>query len=131
MAEGHEGPKELDAEAKLARMEILISRVLQIGVTLSAVIIGAGLIWFLVAHASGYPTQAFPRTIGGVLAGIGARKPYALISVGLLALILTPFVRVAVSLGTFLLERDRLYVFTTVFVLFVLIFSWFLGTVLR
>jgi len=43
--------------------------------------------------------------------------------VGLLLLILTPIVRVAVAVVGFLLERDRLYTVVSLIVLVILMFS--------
>jgi len=119
------------SEQRLFQMEILISRVLQVGVLLSAAIIALGLVWLLLVHRTGYPAQGFPRTLGGVWQGVESGRPYAVIALGLLVLILTPVIRVAVAVGTFLVEGDRLYVVTTLFVLCMLIFGFVLGTVLR
>ncbi len=56
-----------------------------------------------------------------------AGKPYAVIELGLLVLITTPALRVALSVGFFAAERDRLYVVLTLLVLAVLVTSYLLG----
>jgi uncharacterized membrane protein len=55
-------------------------------------------------------------------------KPYAIIELGILVLIATPALRVALAVGFFIVERDRFYVITTLLVLAVLIASFLLGT---
>ena len=117
-----------EVEERLLNMELAISRVLQLGVTAAAVVIAFGLILLTIHGHSGYPHQGYPRTLGGVAAGLASGKPYAWIAVGLLLLILTPMLRVAVSVGAFLLEQDSLYVAITLFVLGMLIFSFILGS---
>ena len=59
--------------------------------------------------------------------GAAAGKPYAVIGLGMLLLILTPIVRVALSVLFFLTQRDWLYVATSLFVLAVLSLSLFSG----
>ncbi len=116
-----------DRDQRLARLEMVVSRVLQVGVTLSAAIVAVGIVMFLITHQGGYPIAGFPHTISGVLSGVVQGKPYAVISLGLLVLLLTPVLRVAVSLGSFVVEQDRIYVVVTFYVLAVLIASFFLG----
>jgi len=53
----------------------------------------------------------------------------AVIQLGLLILIATPVVRVAASVVAFAVERDRLYVAITLYVLAVILVSFFLGQV--
>ena len=54
-------------------------------------------------------------------------KPYAIIGAGLLLLIATPVVRVALSVVFFLVQADWLYVGITLFVLAILLISLFTG----
>ena len=56
-----------------------------------------------------------------------AGKPYAIIGLGMLLLIATPVVRVALSVVFFLVQKDWLYVGITVFVLVVLLASMMVG----
>lgn len=116
------------AEERLVDMEAVVSRVLQVGVTAAAAIIAVGLLFLLIAGHSGYPPHGYPLTVGAVLAGLVHAKPYAWIAAGLLLLILTPVLRVAVSAVTFVLERDSIYIVVTLYVLIVLVASFFLGS---
>ncbi len=129
----------------LTRMELVISYALRFGVLLSAAIILVGIVLFALRHDTGYarvePHQLsnllafhqsqgpgfFPTTIAEVVAGTLAGKPYAIIGLGMLLLIATPVFRVALSVFFFLAERDWLYVGITLFVLAVLILSFFTG----
>jgi len=123
---GYEAPR--GAEQRLVDMEAIVSRVLQVGVTAAAAVIALGLLLLLVTGHSGYTPHGYPLTVGGVLLGLANGKPYAWIAAGLLLLILTPVLRVAVSAITFLLERDSIYIVVTLYVLAVLIASFFLGS---
>ena len=129
----------------LTRMELMISYALRVGVLLSAAVILVGILWFALTQNTGYSPVLphhlrdiltfhktsgpgfFPTTLPAVLQGAMAGKPYAIIGLGMLLLILTPVVRVALSVLFFLVQRDRLYVGFTLFVLAVLIFSLFSG----
>lgn len=107
--------------------EIWISKTLRVGVVLSAVITGLGLLLFVLTGSSGYPGESFPTSLAGILKGLFAFKPYAIILSGLFVLILTPVLRVGVSIITFLIEKDYLYVTITATVFVILIISFFLG----
>ena len=129
----------------LTRMELVISGVLRVGVILSAAVIVVGILAFAVEQDTGYARVLphhlkdiltfhqssgpgfFPTSLAPVLEGALAGKPYAIIELGMLVLILTPIVRVALSVFFFLAERDSLYVGITLFVLTVLAFSLFSG----
>jgi len=136
------GPEE---GASLTRMELMNSYALRAGVLLSAAVILVGILSFALTQDTGYAKvlphhlreiltyhQAsgpgfFPTSLSTVLAGAMAGKPYAVIGLGMLLLILTPIVRVALSVFFFLVQRDWLYVGITLFVLAVLAFSLFSG----
>jgi uncharacterized membrane protein len=53
--------------------------------------------------------------------------PLALVALGLLILLLTPILRVAISIVIFALERDWLYTVITLIVLLILLVSLLLG----
>ncbi len=114
----------------------IIGNVLRFGVTISAVLIGVGVIMILVGDKSanfptslsaliksdyGRPTLNFVKLGTGVV----AFNPIAIIELGLLILLATPIVRVAASILLFAAEKDMIYVALTVFVLAVLLFSIF------
>ncbi len=108
----------------------IIGWILQGGVILSAVVIALGLL-LLPTRPGGLSVVRllnFPETFAQVGQGLLILRPQAIISLGLLFLIATPVVRVAVSIVTFAFERDRLYATITFFVLAILLFSvFFLG----
>lgn len=119
--------------------EILISYVLRIGVLLSLVIVVAGLILSFTHHPTYFHSSKelvrlttvdsgeFPDTIGGVWDGLKEVHGQAIIMVGLILLILTPVVRVAVSILAFVYEHDSKFVIFTTLVLALLILAFFLG----
>lgn len=111
------------------QMTSIIGGILLVGVILSACIILIGLI-MLPFRPGGLTTgriENFPHTLPTLWAGLLALHPQAIIELGAVVLILTPFLRVAVSVVTFALERDRKYVVITLIVLIVLIISFLLG----
>ncbi|MBP1776312.1 MAG: hypothetical protein H6Q86_2322, partial [candidate division NC10 bacterium] len=69
----------------------------------------------------------FPAAPAAVLRAAWVGKPYAIIGLGMLLLIATPVVRVALSVAFFLAQRDWLYTGITVFVLAVLLVSLIVG----
>ena len=106
----------------------LIGWVLQGGVILSAAVILFGMV-LLPFHPGGFTPQrllAFPQTLGQVWSGLLVLRPQAVIVLGLLLLIATPVMRVAVSIVVFLLEHDRRFVVITLVVLAILLFSIFM-----
>lgn len=108
-------------------VELAVSKILRICVIVSAVFIAVGLLMFLFSGQSGYPGDTFPTTLKDIFSGLVELKPYAIISLGLLFLIMSPVIRVAVSILVFLKERDYLYVAITGLVFLILIISFFLG----
>lgn len=107
--------------------ELKIAKLLTAGVLLSAAIILVGLILYLVTGTGGYPGDTYPTSPIAILEGILALKPYAVILFGLLILVLTPFLRVGVSIIVFAKEKDRLYVIITAVVFLILVVSLVLG----
>ena len=115
-------------------MEIYISQVLRIGVFSSAAIIMVGLALY-VSHgaASGSSHQSVNQVIDGsrslsvspgtIWNGILTGDAVAIIQLGVLALILTPMTRVAMTAILFVTERDRIFVTITTIVFLVLIFG--------
>ena len=113
------------------RFRTLVSLVLAAGVALSAALIGIGFVAALaagwhgsllgIAHATGPSTTDF----SGLPARLAVLEPLAISQLGLLTLLATPVVRVAVSVVAFALERDRLYAAITLAVLAILLASIF------
>ena len=126
-------------------MELWISYVLRAGVLLSAAVILIGIAGFALTQDTGYTVVLphhlqdilafhaasgpgfFSTSPSAVLGGAFAGKPYAIIGFGLLLLIATPVIRVALSVLFFLFQRDWLYVGITLFVLAVLVVSLLSG----
>jgi uncharacterized membrane protein YfcA/uncharacterized membrane protein len=108
-------------------MNIVIGWILLGGVLLSAAVIVTGVILLFVRHVALNlrALQSFPYTFGQVWAGVMALQPQAFIALGLLLLIATPVMRVAVSIVAFAFERDRRYVAITTLVLVILLVSIF------
>ncbi len=109
-------------------MELWISRVLLFGVLLATAIILAGLTLFLAKGGGSGESlsglvdqQRMAANLGSILHGIARADGKSLIRLGLLALILTPIARVAMSLFLFLREGDRVFVLITAAVLFILL----------
>jgi len=134
-----------DGRAPITRMALAISYVLRGGVLLSAAVILWGISLAAVTRNTGYaPIQPhhlpdilsfhaaagpgyFPTAPATVLRAALAGKAYAIVGVGVLLLIATPIVRVAMSVVFFLAQRDWLYAGITVLVLAVLLVSLIVG----
>ncbi len=118
--------------SKLDITSLIIGWILLIGVVVSAavILIGLVLLAFHPADFSARGLSSFPQTLGEVWSGLLTLQPQAVIILGLLLLIATPVLRVAVSVVAFALERDRRYVVITLIVLAILLFSiFFVGNV--
>jgi len=112
------------------RMEAIMGRLLQVGVTLASVVMLAGAVLYLVSHrtvAANYSVFVSEpealRDPGKLRGRIAHRDSAALIQLGVLLLIATPVARVIFAVVAFLMERDWLYVAISLVVLSVLIFS--------
>lgn len=112
------------------RTEIAIGALLQAGVLLAAAVVVLGGIVFLARHGSSIPSyhvfQGEPtdlRTLSGIFHDALALEGRGIIQLGLLILIATPVARVVFSIAAFAMERDSLYVYVTILVLVILIFS--------
>ena len=131
-------PGGTEQEARVRQAELIISAVLRVGVLTSLLVIVVGsLLTFLhhpeyVSSASDLsrlmqPGAAVPHSIHEVITGIGKLRGQSIVAAGLLLLILTPVVRVAVSILAFRAQRDRTYVLITSVVLVLLLLSFVLG----
>ncbi len=108
--------------------QVAISRVLRMGVSVSAVLIATGFIGsFLVGWEGSLrgvgPGIVAPASFTQLGTGLLELRPIAITQLGLLVLIATPVVRVAVSVIGFARERDVLYVAITLAVLAILLAS--------
>ncbi len=117
-----------EKDRRLRQAELAISHVLRGGVVISAAIILLGVVWFYLQMAiSGHATLNYPHTVIEVAQELAQGNPLALIALGLLVLLLTPILRVAISILIFALERDWLYTVITLIVLLILLVSLLLG----
>ncbi|WP_367295528.1 DUF1634 domain-containing protein [Levilactobacillus yonginensis] len=112
---------------EMAQVETVIGRILQVGVIVSAIIMLIGLAMFLTTGYSGYEGEFVPRRMATILTGTWQLRPYAIMMLGVYCLILTPVLRVIVSIYAFYKERDHLYVAITTLVLFILIAALLIG----
>ncbi|MFD1441171.1 MULTISPECIES: DUF1634 domain-containing protein [Lacticaseibacillus] len=114
-------------ETETKDIELIIGKILRIGVIVAATVIGIGLLMFLIEGTGGYPAGAHPSRPAAILQGVIALKPYAVLMLGLFLLILTPVLRVVVSIYAFIKEKDRLYTWITTVVLVILIGAMVIG----
>jgi uncharacterized membrane protein len=119
--------------------ETLISRLLRIGVLISAALVVIGMLLVFEHHPTYRSSHTelaslisasveYPHRIRDVLASAFAGRGQGIAMLGLLLLIATPVARVLVSIFIFLRERDPRFVLITATVLLLLITSFVLGT---
>jgi uncharacterized membrane protein len=120
-----------------------VSIVLRVGVVVSSALMAVGTVLTLVLSGSRsraarsvpslrrgalHPTDAAVyRSIAAVWRALAHQPGPALVMVGVLLLIATPVLRVAVSVVGYALERDRRFVVVTAVVLAVLLASFAIG----
>ena len=116
-------------------MNTIISKVLRYGVLLSAAVIVVGTVLlgaheafsqsgsFLNYNPNQVPHGSFPVTFNGLAAGLISGSPIAIIELGVLLLLATPVSRVLFSVFLFAAEHNRTYVYITLTVLTLLLFS--------
>ena len=118
--------------------ELVISYVLRGGVLLCLLLLAVGSALTFTHHpeyrAAGEslkllttPGAAFPHSLRGLETSLRAGRGQGFTTLGLLVLIATPILRVAVSVLAFWFERDRAFVLITTTVLCLLVASLFLG----
>lgn len=127
-------------EDKIRQVEIAISLVLRIGVSVSVIVVAVGL-GMMFAHHSPYTsitgsysyshltsrTTSFPHSFSQMGTAIAAGEGRGVVVLGVLLLILTPILRVAVGVLSFIYEKDPPMTIVTLYVLAVLIASFFLA----
>ena len=126
------------AEDRVRKVELTISNLLRVGVGASLLVVLAGTV-VTFAHHPHYlssrrdlvhltkPGAEFPHTLPSVIHGVQHSQGRAMVMAGLLLLIATPVLRVAVSILAFVYQRDRTFVVITSVVLTLLIASFVLG----
>jgi uncharacterized membrane protein len=116
------------------RVELVIGRLLQVGVLLAALVVVIGGVLLLLQYGSlpaGFrkfngedPTL---KSIGGIVGAALRGDSRGIVQLGLVLLIATPVARVALTLGAFIIQRDRLYILTTSIVLALLLYGLLWG----
>lgn len=126
-----------DARLEVAA-EILISRLLRSGVAISATLLVIGTVLVFHHHplyrsspddlpTLTSPDSEYPHSIREVLRIAGEGRGQGIAMLGLLLLIATPVVRVAVSIVLFAMERDWLFTTITAIVLALLLLAFVIG----
>jgi uncharacterized membrane protein len=122
-------PKQTDQQ-----LQTILGNVLRTGVLMAAAVVLLGGILYLVRHGAALPNYGMfrgepsdLRSVGGIIKNAIAGSGRGIIQLGLLLLIATPVARVLLSLIGFALQRDRLYMFVSLTVLLVLLYSLFGG----
>ena len=112
------------------RIEVIIGGLLRTGVIMAAAVVLFGAVVFLAQHGHEVAAHSVFRgepesltTVTGIIHGVLHVSGRAIIQLGLLTLIGTPVARVAFSAVAFAIEHDYLYVWITLFVLAVLLYS--------
>jgi uncharacterized membrane protein len=113
------------------RIEVFLGQLLRAGVALAALVVIVGGAMYLRHAATGsvpdykvfHSQPVEMRSAPQALEASAEFDPLAIIQVGLLLLIATPVARVVFSIVGFSMERDWMYVFFTIVVLTLLIFS--------
>lgn len=113
----------------------IIGNVLKYGVRIVLIIALAGGLMFLIEH--GNETVDYTHftendrnitdVVSSVFAGLQGFHARALIFLAVLILFCTPLLRLLLSLVSFTIEKDRLYVFITLLVLGIISFSVYFG----
>lgn len=114
------------------RLEIAMGHMLRIGVTVAALVVLAGGVFYLVQSGGAVPdyqhfhgAPAIYEHIGSIVSGLGKLDPRSIIEFGILLLIATPVGRVLFGVVGFALLKDRFYSAVSAIVLAVLIWSFF------
>lgn len=127
-------------EEKVRKVELAISLVLRTGVVVSVAVIAVGLGLMFAHHSAYLPIRGhysyheltsrstpFPRSFTSLGRSLSRGEGRGVIVLGVFILILTPVLRVAVGVLSFLYEKDLPMALVTLYVLVVLIGSFFLA----
>lgn len=116
-------------------LQKIIGGVLKYGVYTVLTVGAIGGIIFLISH--GNETVDYSKFVENdrsifevfstIFSGVAQFNGGSIIFLGILILFLTPFVRLLLSLVSFILEKDKLYVIITLIVLFIVSMSVFFG----
>ena len=73
------------------------------------------------------PHADYPNNFAALISGLEQLKSFSVITLGVIVLLATLTLRVIASLILFAVEKDKRFVFITIFVLAVLMFSYFVA----
>ncbi|MBC7653930.1 MAG: DUF1634 domain-containing protein [Oligoflexus sp.] len=127
----------MSANSKITdkNLEVMMGNLLRYGVLLSGIIVLIGGIIYLIKYGNNSPnyTQFVGEpssltNVKSILIGVSGFHSRSIIQFGLLVLIATPVARIFLSIIGFILEKDYLYIFITLIVLSVVMFSLFSGS---
>ncbi|HTC80047.1 MAG TPA: DUF1634 domain-containing protein [Acidimicrobiia bacterium] len=125
-------------DQRVRKVELAISALLRVGVLTSLLVVLIGTV-VTFAHHPHYlssrhdlvhltrPGAEFPHSVPTVVRGLQHSQGRAIVMAGILLLIATPVLRVAVSVLAFVYQRDRTFVVITSVVLALLLTSFLLG----
>jgi uncharacterized membrane protein len=130
-----------NAEGRVLKVELVISNLLRAGVLISLMFVIVGTLISFIHHPDYLSSSSaltaltrlsatFPHTLPDVGQDALSFRGQALVVLGLLLLIATPVMRVAISIIAFLLQGDRAFTFITLTVLCLLLLSFVLGSAL-
>ncbi len=112
------------------QIDRMIGTLLRLGVIVSALVVSAGGVVYLLHHGAALPNYRVFHgepsdlcTIRGIIADAFSFHGRSIIQLGLVLLIATPVFRVAFAVLAFALQKDRTYVVVTCLVLLLLLFS--------
>ena len=115
-------------------LDLVVGRLLQVGVLLAAVVVCVGVPYFLATHAGAVadfrvfrPQPDRLRHVGSILAGVRRLDAESIVQLGVLLLVLTPVARVLFTFLAFLVQRDRPFVLLSGIVLALLLFGLISG----
>ncbi|HQU27131.1 MAG TPA: DUF1634 domain-containing protein [Acidimicrobiales bacterium] len=125
---------------KVRQVELAISLVLRVGVVASVLVVAVGL-GLMFAHHGSYlalrgplsyraltsASTSFPHSFATLGHALARGEGRGVVVLGVLILILTPVLRVAVGVVSFAYEKDTPMTLVTLFVLVVLVGSFFLA----
>ena len=114
------------------KVDVIVGNLLRAGVVISAAVVFAGGVIYLVRHGAEVPNYhlfrgepADLRALSGILHDALALRGRGLIQFGLLLLIATPVARVAFLIYAFARQGDRLYAVIASIILALLVYSLF------
>ncbi|MGC8497825.1 MAG: DUF1634 domain-containing protein [Thermoplasmata archaeon] len=122
----------------------VLSSFLKWSVIVSATVITAGVCILITLCSTGYGspniclllgqikgTNVFPASVMSVFSGIAQEKSFAIIQLGILFLIVSPFIRVLLQTGIYVKEKDKLFTLISTVVFIFLIVSIILPTMIK